>query len=62
MRPNIVNYKGTANGRAKKPHSGDNFVGTGVNPCKSAIKRAGRVGGDIFIRVGVSPLADGKSS
>ena len=41
----------------QKPHSGDNFVGTGVSPCKSAIKRTSRVSGDIFDRVGVSPLA-----
>ena len=35
----------------KKPHSGDNFVGTGVSPCKSTPKQTSRVSGDIFVRL-----------
>ena len=53
--PSLLN--GSGQRPRQKPHSGDNFVDTGVSPCKSKTKRTSRVSGDIFVRVGVSPLA-----
>ena len=53
--PSLLN--GSGQRPRQKPNSGDNFVGTVLSPCKSTPKQTNRVSGDIFIRVGVSPLA-----